>query len=501
MENTPDKKKPAEEAPPPALNPKLILRKAKAHWRVGIIVTVLGFGVTYGVIATRKPIYRSETTIFYREGIQRNYIGQEGADPLRTLAARLRETLMARANLAPIITEFSLYPDRMRRGGEVEAADEFRSHIQFRPRSTDTFTISFDSVTREEAQAVTARLADSLVDGTNKDRRMQVTIAAKFLEEERKRNEEDLHTKETELAQFLADHPEFARETTAGGASIREEQRRKAGETDRALEALERQAPRLRARLNPGAAVAAGPGAPAVDPALAAAKAQAEGELASARRQLDEQSARFTEQHPDVQAASRRVKAAEASVKRAEAALLSPPPPPEVLPQGDSKRTEAEAQLRQIEGAIAMRKNALRTKKEGAAAPSAMTETVERIVSAETDYSRLTRDVGEAKQRLSAVESKLVTAKMTESSELGGYTAQIVVLDPAFAPTKSSTMPRSRIAMIGLFLSVVVGIGVAGARGMLLDERIFDPSDVLKLSVPVLVVVPKITPTGRSLRG
>ena len=500
MENTPDKKKPAEEAPPLALNPRLILRKAKAHWRVGIIVTVVGFGATYGVIATRKPIYRSETTIFYREGIQRNYIGQEGADPLRTLAARLRETLMARANLAPIITEFSLYPDRMSRGGEVEAADEFRKHIQFRPRSTDTFTISFDSVTREEAQAVTARLADSLVDGTNKDRRMQVTIAAKFLEEERKRNEEDLHTKETELAQFLADHPEFARETTAGGASIREEQRRKAGETDRALEALERQAPRLRARLNPAAAAAV-PGAPAVNPALAAAKAQADGELASARRQFDEQSARYTEQHPDVQAASRRVKAAEASVRKAEAAILSPPPPPEVLPQGDSKRTEAEAQLKQIEGAIALRKNALKTKKEGAAAPSAMNETVERIVSAETDYSRLTRDVGEAKKRLSAVEAKLDTAKMTETSELGGYTAQIVVLDPAFAPTKSSTMPRSRIALIGLFLSVVVGIGVAGARGMLLDERIFDPSDVLKLSVPVLVVVPKITPTGRSLRG
>jgi uncharacterized protein involved in exopolysaccharide biosynthesis len=499
MENTPDKKKPAEEAPPPALNPRLILRKAKAHWRVGVIVMVVGFGATYGVIATRKPIYQSETTIFYREGIQRNYIGQEGADPLRTLAARLRETLMARANLAPIIQEFGLYPDRMKRGGEVEAADEFRSHIQFRPRSTDTFTISFNSTTREEAQAVTARLADSLVEGTNKDRRMQVTIAAKFLEEERKRNEEDLHTKETELAQFLADHPEFARETTAGGASIREEQRRKAGETDRALEALERQAPRLRARLNPAAAAAV-PGAPAVDPALAAAKAQAEAELAGARRQYEEQSARFTEQHPDVQAASRRVKAAEAQVKKAEAAILSPPPP-EVLPQGDSKRTEAEAQLKQIEGAIQLRKNALRTKKEGAATPSAMTETVERIVSAETDYSRLTRDVGEAKKRLSAVEAKLDTAKMTETSELGGYTAQIVVLDPAFAPTKSSTMPRSRIAMIGLFLSVVVGIGMAGARGMLLDERIFDPSDVLKLSVPVLVVVPKITPTGRSLRG
>lgn len=496
MENTPDKKKPADEAPPVALNPKLILRKAKAHWRVGAVVMVVGFGATYGVIATRKPIYQSETTIFYREGIQRSFTGQEGGDVLRTLRARLEQTLLSRANLAPIVKEFSLYPDKMARGGEVEATEEFRKFITFSPRSTDTFRITFRSQSREEAQAVTARLADSLVDGTNKDRRLQVTTATKFLEEERKRHEEDLHTKEKELAQFLADHPEFAREQTAGGASIREEQRRKAGDTDRTLEALERQAPRLRARLTPGAAPV--PGGPVVDPALAAARAQAEAELAAAKRQLEEQSSRFTEQHPDVQAASRRVRAAEGALRKAEAAAVAPP---EVLPQGDSKRAEVEAQLKQIEGAIAARKNALRTKKEGETTPTAMNETVERIVSAETDYSRLTRDVGEAKARLSGVDAKLVTAKMTESSELGGYTAQIVVLDPAFAPTKSSTMPRSRIALIGFFLSIVVGVGVAGARGMLLDERIFDSSDVLKLSVPVLVVVPKITPTGRSVRG
>ena len=500
MENTAEKKKAAEEAPPTAINPRLVLQKTKAHWRLGVTVTVVGIGLTYAVIATRKPRYVSETTIFYRQGIQSSYIGQEGSDPLKTLAATLRETLMARANLAPIIDEFSLYPDKMRRGGHVDAADELRKHIQFRPRSTDTFTISFYSDTREEAQAVTARLADSLVESTSKDRRMKAKIAAEFLESERKNNQDDLQSKEKQRAQFLADHPEFAKETTAGGASIRAEEQRKQGQADPALEALKRQAPRLRARLG---APAGGGGAsgPAVDPALVAAKAQAEQELASARRQLDEQAARYTEQHPDVQAASRRMQAAQAQLKRAEEALLSPPPPPEVIPKDDSKRAVVEAQLKQIEGAIAQRQNTLKTKKEGEATPAAMSETVERIVSAETEYSRLTRDVEEARQRLSAVDSKLVTAKMTESSELGGYTAQIVVLDPAFAPAASSTMPRSRIGLIGLFLSVIVGAGLAGARGMLLDERIFDPSDILKLSVPVLVVVPKTTPSGRSLRG
>ena len=114
-----------------------------------------------------------------------------------------------------------------------------------------------------------------------------------------------------------------------------------------------------------------------------------------------------------------------------------------------------------------------------------------RIVALETDYARLTRDVAESKSRLGALESKSFSAEIAAQSEMGGYNAQIVVLDPAYRPTAPSTMGRGRVAMIGFLASIIMALGLAVVRGLFFDDRIFESSDVERFGVPVLVVVPK----------
>lgn len=462
-----------------------VLERTKTNWRFGLWIFAAGCLITAVAVMLRKPLYRSEATIAYREGIQNNYVGQEGPDPLRTLASRLRETLLARPNLAPIVDEFQLYPSKMERGGHVAAVDELRLHIQFRTRSPDTFVISFESTNQDLVAPVTERLANVLVEELARSGTSQAKITAEFLGNERLRFEDQLQAREKELAVFLAEHPEFAQEARPGASILAAE--REAG-PDLGLAALERQLPRLRGSLEHPRSTGR-----VVDPKLEAAKTQAEQELRAAQQNLTEQSSRFTALHPDVQAASRRAEAARAQLAQAEAAIAAAP----ALPGSEKTTAATEAQLKQLQGEIAARKSQLRSEK--AAKKASSSQTVERIVAAETDHARLTREVADARARVEAIDINLATARMAESSKASGYGARIEVIDPAYRPPTPFSMQRSYMVLMGLGASLLLGLGLAASRGVLLDQRIYHAADVVRLPVPVLAVVPRSTPSQRSI--
>ena len=493
-----------------------MISRTLAHWYIAVLVLVVGAALTVLVVRTRKPAYRSETVIFYREGVKAAYLGPDGPDPLRTLSARLKETLLARSNLEKVVEEFNLFPDVVEKRGTVDAVERLRSKVVFRARAPDTFAISYEGGTREEAQEVTQRLAELLVEENTRVRQTQAKITSEFLDAEQKRAEEELNKADKDLAGFLADHPEFAAEQiqpggTQAGSAVRAEQRR-ASEGDPTLDALERQVPRLKGRLStpaPGAAPGAAPGTAAPPPALLQAKQQADQELASAQRDLTEKQARFTEAHPDVRAAMARANAAAAGVARAEQALATaaapPPAAPEVQgpsaepPKRDPEKARVQAQLAQIQKEINQRKKAKETAQQQA--PDA-SETAKQIVSLETDWSRLAREQARARQRLTDLEAKVFRADIAASSEEGGYSAQIVVLDPAFKPSAPSTPSRSLVALAGLVASLIAGIGLAAARGILLDDRVYDAEDIERLGLaPVLAIVSHAPRRHRWPRG
>ncbi|WP_433933739.1 GumC family protein [Sorangium cellulosum] len=487
---------------PPSIS--AMINRTLAHWYVAVLVALAGVGFTVLVVQSRKPAYRSETVIFYREGVKATYLGPDGPDPLRTLSARLKETLLARSNLEKVVTEFNLFPDVLEKRGMVDAVDRLRLKITFKARSTDTFAISAEGETREQAQEVTQRLADILVEETTRMRRSQAKLTNEFLDAELKRAEQDVEKAEAELAAFLAQHPEFAAEQAAPGgaqtgAAIRAQERRTTG-ADPTLEALERQVPRLRARLTgkPEQAAPSSPGG-APSPALVRQRDQAEQELATARRDLADKQSRFTEQHPDVRAAAARVSNAEAALRRAEEALILPPPPEpivEVAATDEAEKAKIKSQLAALEREIAARRGA----KKGNAADAS--ETAKQIINTETEWSRLSREKARAQQRLADLEGKSFRAEMAASSEQGGYSAQIEVLDPAYRPSAPSSPSRLILAIGGLFMSIAAGIAAAAARGIVFDDRVYDMEDIDRMALaPVLVIVPAATRGSRGRRG
>ncbi len=497
-------------APPAAGGPNVgaIIKRMIAHLPVALVVLVLGVSITMVLSRSRKPAYVSETVIYYREGISRVYVGVEGeGDVLKALPARLKETLLSRAHLEKIIKEFNLYPQIVAAEGYIAAVDRFRTKITFKPRSAETFLISFEGATAEESQEVTARLADVLIEDMGERKKAQAKTTTDYLEAEKKRADDDLAKREMELARFITSHPEFATENNAelAGSAVRAEKIKQIADPE--IMAIERQQQRLRAAVAAKDAPAAGGGAaaggaagPGPDATLQNQKAAADNELAAAQKDLADKSEKLTDNHPDVKAAKYRVSAAQAKVRDATVALtaavaaLRPAPAAAVAaqkaagddlydaPTGDDK-TRLERELQKNERDLQLRKR-------GVKPDTTANDTANRIIEAETEWKTLNREREKARSRQGDIDQRLFKARANETSELGGYNAQVQVLDPAFLPTQSATMGKGKFIGIGIAVSLLVGLVLAAAWGMLLDDRVFVADD-LQPFAPVLVAVPK----------
>jgi uncharacterized protein involved in exopolysaccharide biosynthesis len=246
------------------------------------------------------------------------------------------------------------------------------------------------------------------------------------------------------------------------------------------LRALEREASRIQERLGAPPPKKVEKPAP-VDPKLLAAKSAAESELQQAQRELAEKLSQFTDQHPDVKAARVSVKGAEAKLKRIQDALAGAVPAQRNDDdEGVIDRATLESQLAKVNQEIAAYKNKRKHEEEGAEQKNA---TAASIVALETDWSQLSRDVQEARTRLSQLGEKQFKGV--------AHSALIEIVDPAYKPTHPSKPSRSLLLLIGLLLSIVLGAAVALALAIL-DDRLYDRVDVENLGVAqLLAVVPR----------
>jgi uncharacterized protein involved in exopolysaccharide biosynthesis len=475
-----------------------ILRRAIFNWKPSAFIIAIGLiaGVTFAVL--RKPSYRSETIVIYRQGVRLN---EERGGVSLTLGARLEEMLKARARLEGLIEELHLYEKLKAQKGVSDAIEEFRKDIQFKARSTDTFAIAYKGPDPENVQRVTARLAQTLIEENQRLRIEQAKVQTEFLSAEKTRAEVELKSKERQLATFLSEHPEFAldQNASASGVAVRAREREAAKDgsiRDSSLEALRRQSMRLDAAISGETSVYSTTDAPA-DPELEAARQSAEAALATAKSDLAAKKNTLTDQHPDVIAAKNRVADAERGLRTAEekaaSSRLSNSAAAGAKLDPEAAKQKLRDKKRKIDAEIAAREKSGKeaaTAKTAAAEPAAATnEEATSIVGLETNWARLSRDVSEARDQMNELERNYFRAQIEASSSLGGYSDQVVVLDPAFMPTRPEPPGKSLIVLIAGGLSVVLAMIVALLRA-LLDRRIYEEADLARIA-PILAVVPR----------
>jgi len=461
-----------------------VVRRTSRFWWVAVATFAVGIVVTLVASEMRSREYRSEAVVYYQEGLQ--WTANEGMST-RRIGQRLKDMLLARTQLAKLIDELGLYPRLVKAGRSSEAVEEMRNATTFKVNEGDIFVIGYTGASPDEAQRVTARLTDVLIGENTRLRSEQAEVARAFLDAEKKRNEVDLAAKETEQLRFLAKHPEFAHEQSTIGAALRANAKKGVdaiAKDDNALGALRREEERLRRQINTPGVIQRG----RRDPVMLAAQNEAEAKLRAAQRELADRRARFTEQHPDVRSAAVIVKDAEDAYRRASDGLLLSSdvgaPPVEVEP-----RAALEARLQQVQQEIAAYLRKHPREKTTTEEPVEASDAAQRIVALETEAARLTREVAEARERFQQLDTKQFMASMTASTLMSGQAAQIVVIDPAFAPAQPIGMSTKRLWLMGILMSLTLGLGLAMLCA-LVDDRVYDYVDIERLELaPVLIEV------------
>jgi len=471
-------------------------RRARRLWWVGAATLALGaLGTLVAVLAVKRT-YRSEAVILYDRGIQNSAIRfQADQESPRAVALRLQDAVMSRKRLEGIIREMKLYPAIVEGRGLVEAIDEMRLHIGFSAREGSTFKVSFDANDRETAQAVANRLCQSLIGEDTKARQEEALATKKLIEDERQRANDDLKAKEKALSEFLAKHPALASEASqsgvAAGSALRAGNRgAHAGE----IVSLELQAVQIEQMLSAPSVVdntvKVNGRETSVDPTLVEAKNRAANALVAARKELTDRQQRFTNEHPDVKVAMGHVTEAEADLRRAEAAIAAAASSPKTAePVGDVPAVTGPNRADSLKRALSAIRAQIASL--SAARPEMKSETGKDVVAVDTEFTKLSRDVAEARERSQQLDSRDFQAQLTATLSEAGRIGRLVVVDPAFRPSRPIAGSRSKVAIAGMAASVVLAF-FALLLAAFLDRRVYAAWDVRQIAGPerFVVVIP-----------
>ena len=461
----------AESERDPRRQVSAFVRRMARAWPSALIVVGLAASGVGAFMYYRPPAYHSETVLLYSQGVG---VGEPTAtsDNSRNAGVRLKELLLSRPRLGEIVARFGLYPNIGQKYGAEDAILELKRHVEFRAPGGDTFTIGYQGATAAEARAVTEALAQTVIVGDADLRRRQAELSLDFLSTERASKTRELKDAEQRLATFMGAHRRFALDATplAAGAAIRA--------TTAAPGAAAGPVGAARAPVVGGVAP---PRAAAAVPARDSEdSARALAGLAAARANLAEQLRRYTPAHPDV-------RAAQGELDRATARLAS---------VGSAERPAPPPEIAAVEAAPAPPPSRRSAATSSGSRPAVAPLQQEDVVLLETEWSKLTREVTGARQRLDQVEAELFKADVVAAAERAGRAVQISIIDPAFLPQRPlGPAPDAMMAAL-LALSALLGLLVAGV-GALLDDRVYLGTDVALLG-PVLAEVPKMKWRRRS---
>ena len=453
-----------------------------------IAILLLGLVGTGTMAYSSPPIYRSEAVLLYQDRGGSNPVAQRDAPSWKQIAPRLQETLFSHALLEKLIAEFGLYPETVSRFGMVGAIDEMQKRdIHFNAREGYSFRVAFDATKPDVAQLVAARASQLLIQAQLDASAQKAQETQSFLDGEKKRAEQELRKRESELAFFAAQHPESIQVNTARTGTVFDD----GSAPPTATLGLEMQALQLRERLNqmhvrPASSDLSKPGVPRE---IAEVRSRAEAELAAAQRELADQQTQFTEEYPGVKRAMVRVETAKARLRHLEEKADISPAAPGPTTQAPAVSSPEPAEAQMVREELSLVEKQIRATRSRPRTPGARPEfsgdpAMQGRMRAE--YVELEWRARESRERLSLLESRQFQAEMQSMLESQSKRGDLVVLDPAFKPAAPFHSPRPKILLAGGFASLLIALAV-GLGLVLRDDRLCGASDLQRFGLPPLL--------------
>jgi len=423
----------------------------KRRWWIiaipAIIFPIVGFGITYMV----QPQYVSQTLVLVeQQKVPESYVKSVVTEDLSERLATMKEQILSRSRLRPIIERFNLFSsggmsmdDRIAMTQKNIGITPIQSEIA-RTNGLPGFFISFKANDARTAQLVCGEIQSLFVSENLSDRAASAAGTTDFLKGQLADAKAKLDEQDARLAKFEqtymgklpgAEQSNINMLTTlntqldaATQALNRMEQNKTYAES---LMSIQQQ--------NQPQGEHGGPGG-------------LQAELQSLQAQEADLTSRYTDDYPDVVTVRRKI--AELRQK-----IASAPPPAPVTSSTAPKATDSVSaqqfrlQLRAMDQEIAQKK------RDQAAIQGQLHIYQERVASSpaiEEEYKAITRDNQQAQQFYADLLNKIQTAKMATDLERRQQGEQFRVMDEPNLPESPSFPKRG----------VFVGGGLAGGLGL-----------------------------------
>jgi len=490
----------------------------RRKWYI-LIPLVVSMVASYGLYMYLPKIYRATTMILVQpQVIPKDYVRPTIASSVSDRLSTISQEILSRTRLENVIQTFNLYPELRRKVPMEEVVEEMKKSIDVKVQSTsyreqgqNTFSISYEGKEPRTVMQVTNQLASLFIEEHLKVREQQAESTSIFLGKELSEIEKQLVRKEAEMKSFrernmgrlpqqldanlrILERLQQQLQTIAAGIKASED---RSLLLQNQIEQLKKSADLLVPRSSAG-------GQPAGGEEVYTARAQEDPIVTQwnqLNRELTAARTKYTENHPDVKDLRRRI----ANLEPAAREILEKQKALTEARQERSARTNEPvvtrdpvtnrliAQYHEQHTAALLEAGRLRGEEKKLKEEILLYQRrIEDTPKLEQEFSLLNRDYDLLKANYQSLMDKKIQSQMAENLEKKQQGEQFKILDPARHPEKPVKPDRNRILLIGAFLGLAAGLGLAWFRETLDQSFHFEEELEADLGLPILAVLPNM---------
>lgn len=463
-----------------------ILRRRIWYIIIPFLVIIIGT-VLYAMFAPR--LYKASTLVL----VTPQKVPEEFVHP--TVTSRIEERLqsiaqevLSRTRLEQVISEFGLYKDESKNLTREEVVELMQKDIKValptKSEEKGYFTISYIGKDPNMVTTVANRLASLFIEENLKLREQQAVGTTEFLANELTAKKARLEELEDAVTKYKRQHMGELPEQRDANLKILEQlqsQYQRVGESLRAAQDrklyLQKQLSDLEMPITSSRADSSSK-APGGSTSLSGpgAAGSYESQKDALRKQLDDLRSRYTESHPDVVAAKKRL--ADLETKKDTYDIKKDPTYKELKNQLSMTDIEIK-RFQNAEADTASQINRYRGR-------------VENMPSREQEMASLFREYNNTKESYDVLLKKSQDAQQAENLERRQKGEQFRVIDPARVPEKPFSPDIPKVLLIGFVISIGCSFGSAIIREQM-DRSFHDAGDVeVTLGLRVLATIPTI---------
>jgi polysaccharide chain length determinant protein (PEP-CTERM system associated) len=423
----------------------------KRRYKLILGSAVLLFGVGFGVTFILSPQYQSQTLVLVeQQKVPENYVKPVVTEDLGARLASMKEQILSRSRLEPIITKYNLFASSSTMDDRVELTQKA---IGVQPIASSAashgmpgFFITFKANDARVAQQVCSDIEGLFVEENVKGRQQSAEGTTEFLKQQLAESKRNLDEQDAKLAAFERKYLDKLPGTEPGNANTLQALTSQLDATTQALNRYQQDETFLQAMIAQQSqqvqVVVAG------SPVTVETVDERERELRALKEQKAVLETTYTPDYPDVVAISRRISDLEAQIAHSantQPSAQAAAPDPSVATRHDPPELlQTRFKLRSVQQSIA------EAKQEQARIQQKIKVYEDKVESSpvvEEEYKQVTRDHDTALQFYNSLLAKMNESSMATALEQRQEGEQFSVMDAPNLP-ETPTFPN-RYAFAG----------------------------------------------------